>query len=167
MLWNTRVIYRLAHTLAQIAFAAILLSGLVLAKDDHGRITKLFQQLEGRWKITEVEVSGEKVESDEEWSFTHGNYTWRDSKREIRGEGSINDTWNPHQIYFKHKHSSLTGRIETDVRNWDTGIYKLSDDGDTLTVCIGRLPLKEFTTSKDDGRRLFVLKRIKDKVPAN
>ena len=52
-------------------------------------------------------------------------------------------TWNPRQIYFHHQHSSVTGPIETnDVRNWDSGIYKLSEDGDTLTVCIGQLPSK-------------------------
>lgn len=167
MLSSSRTNWRLALTLAQIALTATLLPALSFGKDDDGRVAKLFQQLEGRWKVTEAEVSGEKVEYDEEWSFKHGNYAWRDSKRELRGESSINHTWNPPQIFFKHNHSSLTGRIETDVRNWESGIYTLSDDGDTLTVCIGRLPLKEFATSKDDGRKLFVLKRVKDKAPAN
>ncbi len=127
----------------------------------------LFKRLEGRWKVASTEVSGRKIESDEEWSFDNGNYTWSDSKRKLRGYASINYTWDPHQIYFHHEHSSVTGPIETgDVRNWDSGIYKLSDDGETLKVCLGQLPSKEFATTKEDKRRLYVLKRVKADAPA-
>ena len=144
----------------------ILVAGLSVAKDDDGRVKELFKRLEGRWKVASAEVSGQKIESEEEWSFVSGNYTWSDSKRKLRGYASINYTWDPHQIYFHHEHSSVTGRIETgDVRNWDSGIYKLSDDGETLKVCLGLLPSKEFATTKEDKRRLFVLKRVKEDTP--
>ena len=143
-----------------------LVVGLSVAKDDDGRVKELFKRLEGRWKVASAEVSGQKIESDEEWSFVSGNYTWSDSKRKLRGYASINYTWDPHQIYFHHEHSSVTGPIETgDVRNWDSGIYKLSDDGQTLKVCLGLLPSKEFATTKEDKRRLFVLKRVKEDAP--
>ena len=150
-----------------IGCVMILVGDMSLAKDDDGRVKDLFKRLEGRWKVASTEVSGRKIESDEEWSFDNGNYTWSDSKRKLRGYASINYTWDPHQIYFHHEHSSVTGPIETgDVRNWDSGIYKLSDDGETLKVCLGQLPSKEFATTKEDKRRLYVLKRVKADAPA-
>jgi uncharacterized protein (TIGR03067 family) len=146
-----------------IGCMAILVASLSFAKGDQELVKKLFQRLEGRWKVASAEVAGEAIKSDEEWSFANGNYKWSDASREIRGSGAINYTWDPHQIYFIHEHSSVTGRIETgNVKNRESGIYKLSDNGNTLTVCLGRLPSKEFTTTKEDKRRLFVLKRIQE-----
>ena len=158
---------RRAYVAMLIGCVMILVAGPSYAKDDIGRVKELFKRLEGRWKVESAEVSGEKIESDEEWSFVNGNYTWSDSKRKLRGYASINYTWDPHQIYFHHEHSSVTGPIETgNVRNWDSGIYKLTDDGETLKVCLGQLPSKEFATTKQDKRRLFVLKRVKADTPA-
>ena len=157
---------RRAYVAMLIGCVMILVAGPSYAQDDIGRVKELFKRLEGRWKVTSAEVSGQKFESDEEWSFVGGNYTWSDSKRKLRGYASINYTWDPHQIYFHHEHSSVTGPIETgDVRNWDSGIYKLSDDGETLKVCLGLLPSKEFATTKEDKRRLYVLKRVKADAP--
>ncbi len=157
---------RAAFSTMLIGYMMILVAGFSFAKDDNGRVKELFKRLEGRWKVASAEVSGQKIESDEEWNFVSGNYTWSDSKRKLRGYASINYTWDPHQIYFHHEHSSVTGPIETgDVRNWDSGIYKLSDDGETLKVCLGPLPSKEFATKKEDKRRLFVLKRVKADEP--
>ena len=157
---------RRAHGARLIGCVAVLIGSLAIAKDDDGRVKASFQKLDGRWKVTSCEVSGQKIETDEEWRFKSGNYQWIDSKRELRGSAAMNLTWNPPQIYFQHEHSSVTGPIETgDVRNWDSGIYKLSDDGDTLNVCLGLLPSKEFATTHDDKRRLYVLKRVKAEMP--
>ncbi len=163
---NATLAVRSAIAATLIGCVIILVDGLSFAKDDNGRVKELFKRLEGRWKVASAEVSGQKIEFDEEWSFVGGNYTWNDSKRKLRGYASINYTWDPHQIYFHHQHSSVTGPIETgDVRNWDSGIYKLSDDGETLKVCLGLLPSKEFATTKEDKRRLYVLNRVKADAP--
>ncbi|MFO0923235.1 MAG: hypothetical protein U0905_12185 [Pirellulales bacterium] len=154
-----------AQTAKLIGCAIMLAANLSFAKDDDGRVKALFQKLEGKWRVVSAEISGQKIESDEEWRFKSGGYKWIDSKREMRGYASINYTWNPHQICFHHQHSSATGPIETDTRNWDSGIYKLTEDGETLTVCLGQLPSQEFTTTKKDKRKLYVLKRIRDDSP--
>lgn len=158
---------RSAPIVAFIGCVALLAANHSVAKDDDGRVKALFAKLDGKWKVVSAEVAGEKLESDEEWQFKSGNYVWKDSRREMKGYGSLNYTWNPHQIFFHHQHSSETGPIETgDTRNWDYGIYKLSEDGDTLTVCLGRIPSSEFRTTKSDKRRLYVLKRFKDEAKA-
>jgi uncharacterized protein (TIGR03067 family) len=170
MLTSHNRVWQFVATATWIGGLIILSANPSLAADKEDRVEqvrKLFQRLDGRWRVTSAEVAGDKIKSDEEWTFTSGNYTWKDSQRTIRGYGSINRSWNPHQIYFHHQHSSKTGPIETgNVRNWDTGIYKLSDDGDTLTVCIGSLPFSEFEATKDNQRRLYVLKRVKEDNPA-
>ncbi len=139
-----------------------LLSGVVAcvsyAIDDDPRVDKELQRLKGRWKIVTAEVGGQNVEADEEFCFFTTSYSWRNSKRELRGTPALNLTHTPPQISFQHNFSSESGPLGGDASQWDSGIYKFSDDGDVLTLCIGGTD--KFATSNEDRRRLYVLKRV-------
>ena len=145
-------------TTVLMGLVSIVVARVSFAIDDDPRVDKEFQRLKGRWKIVTAEVGGQKVEADEELCFFATSYSWRNSKRELRGTPALNLTHNPPQISFQHNFSSESGPLSGDASQWDSGIYKLSDDGDILTVCIGGTD--KFTTSNEDSRRLYVLKRV-------
>ena len=138
--------------------SSVLIACVSFAIDDDPRVDKELQRLKGRWKIVTAEVGGQNVEADEEFCFFTKSYSWRNSKRELRGTLALNLAHNPSQITFQHNFSSESGSRGGDASQWDSGIYKFSDDGDVLTVCIGGTD--KFATSNEDSRRLYVLTRV-------
>ena len=141
-----------------LALVAALMSLAFDAKDD--AVKEDLKKLEGTWIVVAREERG--VESPKEvldkiemrFTFTGTKVTLKISKQIEKSEDgpfTIDSTKKPKQIDMK------TGKIE--VR----GIFSL--EGDTLKLCLvmdkdAKRPT-DFTTAKDNGHGLLVLKREK------
>jgi uncharacterized protein (TIGR03067 family) len=149
-----------------LALGAFLLGiGFLTAADDAKQeaIKKDRKKYEGTWRVTALEINGNKAPDDDAKKITVVNKadgTWIlqvDGNKITEGTSEIDPTKNPKTIDFMETEGDNKGKIVL-------GIYELGDDTRKLCCCTeaGATRPTEFSAPAGSRNMLVVFKREKN-----
>jgi len=145
--------------------AALCLAGIAIfaAADDRlEAIKKERKKYDGTWRVTSLEINGNKSSEEDVKKITvinKGDGTWIlqvDGGKITEGTSEIDPTKNPRTIDFMETEGENKGKPIL-------GIYELGDD--TRKLCYGGLGKErptDFSAPAGSGRTLVVFKREKN-----
>ena len=121
------------------------------------------KKLEGNWQMAEMELEGSPSDRAAKMKVVidDGKFTFYYDDREVASDRvSLDSSADPRTIDLKGIRGSGAGRIKL-------GVYRLSDDGNKLEICLSQAGDKrpsKFTTKPGVGKGsiLYVLERKKD-----
>lgn len=141
----------------RITRLALMLSVLGLAVAGNAQApaeSKESKELHGTWQAIKLEADGETgpkdVTAKVRWIFKGNEYVGVSPEMNFKGTYTINPTKKPKEIDL----------LPAGATKAMLAIYRI--EGEQLMLCIGQPRPSDFVTKEGSGRRLYILKRVKD-----